>query len=145
MSKVANSTTAGIVKGIDHVKDVACDVAHNVSDAATYVREKAEDTIPSKREIAKGVEHVKEVASTVAHNVSDAASYVRQKADNAATTVGGALENTGHYLRDDGIHNIATDLTNLVRRNPIPAMLVGLTVGYLLAQTTHRRNGGIHG
>jgi hypothetical protein len=128
-------------KGFEHVRDVAASVAHGVSNAASYVRQKAEDVIPREGEIAKGMENVKSAARNAAHNVSDAASYVRHKADNATTAVGGAMEDTGHYLRDDGINRIATDLTNLVRRHPVPAMLAGLAVGYLIAQATHRRGG----
>lgn len=92
-----------------------------------------------ERDIAKGFEHVKDVASNIGHNVSDAASYVRHKADDAAATVGGALEDTGHYLREDGVHNIATDLTNVIRRNPVSSLLAGMAVGFLIAQATQRR------
>jgi hypothetical protein len=30
------------------------------------------------------------------------------------------------------------DLTNLIRRNPLPAVLVGIGIGYLLARATSR-------
>jgi ElaB/YqjD/DUF883 family membrane-anchored ribosome-binding protein len=92
------------------------------------------------RDLAAGIEHVKEVAKGVAHNVSDAASYVRQKAESATTAVGGAMEDSGHYLRDDGINKIANDLTNLVRRNPLTSVLAGVAVGILLARSTQRRS-----
>jgi len=126
----------------------------NEPDGRTGLREilTRDHGIPGEREISKGIEHVKDAAKAVAHNVSDAASYVRQKADSATTAVGGAMEESGHYLREDGLNKIATDLTNLVRRNPIPALLCGVAVGFVLAQTTRRqtviypRGGGdIHG
>lgn len=140
-------------KGFEHVKDVASNMAHGVSSAASYVREKAEDAMPREGEISKGFEHVKSAVKGVAHNVSDAASYVRHKADDVTTTVGGVMEDTGHYLRDDGISHMAADLTNFVRRNPIPALLAGMAVGFFVSQITHRRgdtylyprNSDIHG
>lgn len=138
-------------KGVEHVKELAANASQSLSNATAYVRQKAEDVIPDGGEITKGVEQIRGAVRGVAHNVSDAASYVRHKADNATTAVGGAMEDTGHYLRDDGINRIATDLTNLVRRNPIPAVLAGVAVGFLLAQATHRRGdynprtGDLHG
>jgi uncharacterized membrane-anchored protein YhcB (DUF1043 family) len=33
---------------------------------------------------------------------------------------------------------MAEDLTSLIRRNPIPAMLVGVGLGFLLARMTRR-------
>ncbi len=92
-------------------------------------------------ELAASIEHVKGVVKDVAHNVSDAATYVRQKAESATTAVGGAMEDSGHYLRDDGLNKIAGELTNLVRRNPLSALLAGVAVGILIARSTHRHSG----
>ncbi len=137
-------------KGFEHVKEVAANVAQGVSSAASFVHQKAQDVLPDGG-IREGMEHARGTVKDVVHNVSDAASYVRHKADTVTTAVGGAMEDTGHYLRDDGISRIATDLTNIIRRNPIPSMLAGMAVGFLLSQATHRRgesyprNGDIHG
>lgn len=112
-------------------------VTETLNRAGSSVREH----IPGEREISRGIEHVKEVAKDAAHSVSEAATYVRQKADIATEAVGGAMEESGHYLREDGLNHIATDLTNLVRRHPIPTLLAGMAVGFLLAQAT---TGGRH-
>lgn len=92
---------------------------------------------------------VADAVKDAGRNISNATSYVRQKADDMATAVGGAMEQTGHYLRDDGINKITSELTSLVRRNPLPALLAGVAVGFLIAQTMQRRseyprNGEIH-
>lgn len=98
--------------------------------------------------------------------VEDAASYVGNRADDATSAVGGrlksmgdsvrtntprtgmagsasdaiaeTLENTGHYLQAQGLSGAAEDLTNIVRRNPIPALLAAVGVGFLIAQATNR-------
>ena len=98
------------------------------------------DSRAATRELAAGIEHAKDVAKGIAHDVSDAASYVRQKAESATTAVGGAMEDSGHYLREDGLNKIAGELTNLVRRNPLSALLAGVAVGILIARSTHRRS-----
>jgi len=86
------------------------------------------------------LDSAKEAASTMAQNVSDAAAYVGHKAEDATSSVGNALENTGHYLKDDGLRHIADDLTAMIKRNPVPAMLLGIGLGFLFAQATSRRN-----
>lgn len=80
-----------------------------------------------------------DAASYVGHKAEDAATYVGQKADRATCAVGGALEETGHYLREDGLRNISEDVTNVIRRNPVPSLLVGVGFGFLLAQAMSRR------
>ncbi len=95
------------------------------------------------------------LAATVAHKADDAACAVgsgmthladtlRDKAPhhgvlgNVASHTAKTLDNTGRYLRQEGLTGMCTDLTNLIRRNPGPALLVGLGVGFLLARATRR-------
>jgi hypothetical protein len=105
-----------------------------------------------------------DVASTVAEKVGDAASYVGKKADTATSALGSgmknlggtirehtpssgvvgsatgavadAMETSGRYLQEHGLSGIGEDLTNMIRRNPIPALLVGIGVGFLIARAT---------
>jgi len=105
---------------------------------------------------------IKEIASNVGQAVSKAASTVGEKADDAAASVGSgmhslgekvrqkgpekgvlgtvtgkvadALEGTGHYLEEKKLSGMADDVTNLIRKNPIPALLIGIGVGFLLSR-----------
>jgi hypothetical protein len=52
----------------------------------------------------------------------------------AASTVADTLEHTGRYIQDEGLAGMADDVTELIRRNPIPAMLIGVGIGFLLAK-----------
>ncbi len=109
---------------------------------------------------------VKEAASSAAQKVSDAASFVGQKAQDATSSMGSGikslggtirehtpssgmlgsaggavadtLESSGRYLQEHGLSGIGDDLTKLIRRNPIPAVLIGIGVGFVLARTTTR-------
>jgi hypothetical protein len=49
------------------------------------------------------------------------------------------LDNAGRYLRDEGVTGMVEDMTNCIRRNPGPALLVGLGLGFLIAYATRRR------
>jgi hypothetical protein len=56
----------------------------------------------------------------------------------AGHAVGDKLEAGGHYLEDHGLSGIAKDVTEIIRRNPIPLLLCGLGLGFLMARMTRR-------
>lgn len=94
----------------------------------------------AQEKVGAAIDKAKETASNVADSVTNAASYAGQKAEDATGKVGAALESTGHYLKEDGLHHMASDMSNMIRRNPMPAMLLGIGLGYLLSQALSRRN-----
>jgi hypothetical protein len=53
---------------------------------------------------------------------------------NAGEAVAAKLEGGGQYLEAHGLQGVGEDVTNLIRKNPIPALLVGVGVGFLLAR-----------
>lgn len=59
---------------------------------------------------------------------------------SAAGSVANALDHTGQYLQEEGLRGVAEDFTGLIRRNPIPALLIGVAVGFLLAKATSSRS-----
>lgn len=114
-----------------HGMEQAVDEAKSALSAGVHTaQQKVEETLGKARE----------TAAHVAASVSDAASYVGERAESATGAVGGALESTGHYLKEDGLHHIAEDVSNIIRRNPGPALLAGIGLGYLIAQACNRRS-----
>ncbi|MFN0017654.1 MAG: hypothetical protein ACKVP0_05295 [Pirellulaceae bacterium] len=136
---------------LEKAKDAASGIGEKMQDAASYIGEKA-----------------KSATSSVMHSAEDAASYVGKKADDGVHAVGSTLksfgdtvrhqapgrdmlkdgmcavadtlENTGKYLEEGGMSGIAEDMTNLIKRNPIPALFVGIGVGFLLARALSPRS-----
>ena len=130
----------------EKAKDIASSAAQTVGQTAAGAAQKARD-----------------MASSAAHSASDIASNVGHRAEEATSTVGGSmrslagtlrenmphegmmgtagsavadtLERGGRYLEQEGLRGIGEDLTNVIRRNPIPAVLVGIGVGFLLARS----------
>src|SRR5260370_1817618 len=45
---------------------------------------------------------------------------------NAGEAVARKLEAGGHYLEEKGLKGIGEDITNMIRRNPVPALLIGM-------------------
>jgi hypothetical protein len=111
----------------DRAKDVASGVAQRASDAASTVGQRAEDA-----------------ASSVGGGMRSLAGTIREHTPregmlgSASSAVSSTLESGGRYLQEEGLSGLLDDLTNLVRRNPIPALLVGIGIGFLLARTTTR-------
>jgi hypothetical protein len=123
---------------VDRAKDVASNVADKARDVASNVADTAKDwasTAGNKAESA---------LEGVGSGMTSLAGTVREKLPHegmmgtASDYVADALESGGRYLQQEGFSGMADDLTNLIRRNPIPALLVGIGLGYLLARSTSR-------
>lgn len=130
---------------MDKAKDTASNFADKAKDAAGTVADKAKDALSNAgdraRDAGKSAVHMADNATAkVGHSIENAADRLRDKAPHegmmgsAASTVADTLERSGRYLQDEGISGMAEDLTGLIKRNPIPALLIGLGVGYLIGR-----------
>jgi hypothetical protein len=136
---------------MNQAKDAASNLAGQAKDAASHLAGQA-----------------REAASAAGNRLNDAASYAGQRAEDATSSVGGgmrslagqvrqnapregvmgsaagaaanALDRTGQYIQDQGLSGMAEDFTGMIRRNPIPALLIGVAVGFLIARATSRRS-----
>ncbi len=131
-------------------------------EVASYVGCKAED-------VASYVGHKAEDATLYAgHKAEDAASYVGKKAGDASAAMGSGLrslgdsvrergpaggmagdasaaaadtlESGGRYLQEEGLTDMVDDVSTLIRRYPIPALIVGVAAGYLVGRTLMPRS-----
>jgi len=143
------NTMGGVSGMAESAKDTAKDMASKTGEVAT-------DAVSSV------AQKVSEAGSYVAHKAEDAGSYVAHKAEDATAAVGGemkslagtlrdkgphdgmlgnassavanTLESCGRELQEHGLSGIADDITNTVRRHPVPAVLIGIGLGFLLAR-----------
>ena len=130
--------------GPSNTEEVASYVGRKAEDAALYVGHKAEDA-----------------ASYVGHKTGDASAAVGSNlrllgdtvrdykpeggamagmAGDASAVVANTLESSGRYLQEEGLKDMVEDVSNLIRRNPIPALLIGAAAGYLVARATTPRS-----
>jgi len=106
-------------------------------DAATHAREAASSAASAVRQGAN------DMASGLGNRMESLGGRVRDRAPQegvlgrAAEGMACALEQGGRYL-EGGVGQMGTDLTNFIRRNPIPALLAGVGFGFLLATLTKR-------
>jgi len=142
----------------DKARDLASSAAEKARETASHLTDKARETAANLTDKAR------ETASAVSGKAGEMMSTAGQTAENATSSVGGGmqslassirqhspdsgmlgkaassvadtLESSGRYLQEQGLSGVGDDLTNLIRRNPIPALLAGVAVGFLLARAT---------
>jgi hypothetical protein len=133
-NKAENAGAAGMDKAkeiassaVDTAKEAAASVVHTMGEAASAVGDKAN-----------------EATSAVGSGMESLAGTIRQHTPHegmlgkASTSVADNLETGGRYLQEEGLSGMADEVTNLIRRNPIPAVLIGIGLGFLLAKVTTR-------
>jgi hypothetical protein len=94
--------------------------------------EKAKDVASSVADKAQ------EMTSSVTHRVGEAASSVGQRAQDAASTVADTWDSGRRYVQEEGVSGMLDDLTVVIRRNPIPSLLIGFSLGFLTARLMKR-------
>jgi len=109
----------------DQAKDVASNVASQAGQMASTAKEKSESALSS---VACGMQSL---AGTIRENAPREGML-----GSASTSVAQTLESGGRYLKEEGLEGIGQDVTELIRRNPIPALMVGIGIGFLLARVT---------
>jgi hypothetical protein len=131
---------------LERAKDSAGSATEKVKDAASHAGQ-AIGSAASAAGHAAG-----NVATTIGHKAEDVTAAagrgmqnlgdkVREKGPEegflgkATDKVAGALESSGKYLEEKNLHGMAEDITGMIRRNPIPALLIGVGLGFLLART----------
>lgn len=76
-----------------------------------------------------------EAASRVTETAGTAAARAQEAAGATAATVADTAAGAGTYLQDRGVEGLSEDLTGLIRRYPVPALLIGLGIGYVLGRS----------
>ncbi len=139
------ANTAGNIKQqgqetASNLADKAKDAAGNLVDKAKQV---AGNVADKARDLASNVgDRVDSGVSSVGKGMESLAGTLRDRGPSsgvlgsATSGIAGAMDSTGHYLEEQGLSGMAEDLTGLIRRHPIPAILIGVGLGYLLARMT---------
>jgi hypothetical protein len=135
-SNVADRARETAATAADKARETASHVADRARETASAVADKARDFGATAGRKAD------DMAGKLGSGLESAAESIREHSPNtgmlgtAASKVADTLESGGHYLREEGLSRLANDLTDMVRRHPIPALLLAVGVGVLLARAT---------
>jgi len=117
-------------------QETASNLMDKAKQAAGNVADKAKDVASAVGDRAEGATHA------VGSGMQSLAGTIRDRGPQsgflggAASGVASALDSSGRYLEEQGLGGVADDVTNMIRRNPIPALLIGVGLGFLLARMT---------
>jgi hypothetical protein len=146
-NKTAEQAKGAVSSGAEKAKDVAHTAVDRTKEVAQAGVEKARDLANTGVEKAKDAAHsaghmAEHATESVGGGMESLAGTIRQKAPHegvlgsAASKVADTLEQGGRYIKEEGLSGMADDLTNTIRRNPLPAVLVAVALGFLLARAT---------
>jgi hypothetical protein len=110
---------------VDKARDTASAIGQKVSGSASSVGQKAEDAMQS---MGSGMQSL---AGTIREKMPHDGTL-----SSAGSAVADTLERGGRYLKEEGLSGIGQDLTNVVRKHPVPALFLAMGVGYLIARST---------
>jgi ElaB/YqjD/DUF883 family membrane-anchored ribosome-binding protein len=125
--------------------DIRSSVENAASQAGEKVQQATSAAMSKAQELAStATKRVDEATAALGERVRSAGGALRERGPregmlgSATGAVAESLENTGRYIQEEGILGMAEDITELIRRNPIPAVMVGVGIGFLLAKMTRR-------
>jgi uncharacterized protein YukE len=126
-------------------KDQAQDKLHQAGDKTNQALDSAKSALSHTGEAigaaaSAGVATVDRGVAAAGSGVANAADTVRKYGPQsgmmgqATEAVASGLEQAGHYVEDKGLSGMTSDLGNLIKSHPIPALLIGIGMGYLLGR-----------
>jgi len=125
---------------MDTASSMASNAASAVKDAASNIGEKAKD-------FASGFgDRAESAFSSVGQGIQSVGDTLRERGPregmlgSANSAIASALHEGGHYLNQEGLSGMAQDLTSMIRRNPLPALFLGVGLGFMLARMTSSRS-----
>jgi ElaB/YqjD/DUF883 family membrane-anchored ribosome-binding protein len=142
---------------MDKAKDMASQATEKAKDMGSQAADKA------KEFGSEMVGKAKEAAGSVGEMASSAVTNLGKKADEYTATAGTSVKHLGEKIEEQGPHGgmlgqashavadtlrtsgqyieearlsgMADDLSGMIRRHPLPAVLIGVGIGFLLGRT----------
>jgi len=113
------------------------------------VKNKAEEVKGKVEDAAKNFGHqvgerADDAATAAGRGMQTVAGTIRDHAPHegylgaAADTVSKTIEKGGQYLQNEKFSGMMEDVTDVVRRNPVPTLLLAVGVGFLLSRALSR-------
>ena len=113
-----------------------------------YPRERAQQEVDRRLQeytdksagvAATATSAAQDMASRVTETAGTAATKAQEMAGSAVTAVTDTVAGVGTYVQEKGLQGLSGDLTDLIRRHPVPALLIGLGIGYVLGRSVGPR------
>jgi len=125
------------------------DLAGEANQFATQAKEAVGDAASKAKQTAASLsasagKKAAEAAAAVGDGMKNLGERIRESLPSegylgqASRSVATSLEEGGKYLAKEGLSGLAADLGSAIKRNPLPAVLVGLGLGFLIGRTVRK-------
>lgn len=126
------------------VKNKAEEIAKEAGHQLSQAKDRAVD---GAKEMGQQIgQRADDATAAAGRGIQNVAETIREHAPNsgvmgsAARTFTEGIESGGRYLEREKLSGMMDDLTDVVRRNPVPALLLAATAGFLLARVLSSRS-----
>jgi len=116
-------------KGQEALSKTGEAISHAASAAGQAIGQTAESATAA---VGKGMENL---AGTVRDSGPQSGML-----GTATRTVADGLEGAGKYLEDKNLSGMMDDVSGLIKRNPVPAVLLALGIGFLVGRALSSRS-----
>jgi ElaB/YqjD/DUF883 family membrane-anchored ribosome-binding protein len=149
-SQVGDKTKDAVSQFGDKTKEAVSQFGDKAKEAAGAVGSKAKEAASAVGEMFTNAasaagstisQTAEKVTSATGSGVKHLGETIKEKGPHdgmfggATRAVGDTLEQGGKYLEQEGFSGMIDDVTELVRKNPMPAVLVGIGIGFLIGRT----------
>jgi len=120
----------------DQAKSAAQNVGEKARQAGEYAGEKARQAGEYARDKADSA------VSGAGKGMESLAGTIRDRGPQegllgkATSGVANTLDSAGRYLDEHGMSGMVDDMTSMIRNHPLPAVLIGVGIGFMLARLT---------
>jgi len=132
-------------QALDKAKEMGSQVADKAKEFGSEAMDKAKEAVSSVSEMASHAatnlgKKADELTATAGTNVKHLGEKIEEQGPHggmlgqASHAVADTLRSSGHYIEEARLSGMAGDLTGLIRRNPIPAVLIGIGIGFLVGR-----------
>jgi ElaB/YqjD/DUF883 family membrane-anchored ribosome-binding protein len=135
---LVNESKEAVSGAADKAKDFASNVGDKARDMASNVGDRARSFAHTSGQKAS------EMTKGIGCGMESLGESIREHTPHSGTAgavasrVADTLEHGGRYLKEKELAGIAEDVADLIRRNPVPAILIGIGLGYLIARAVRR-------
>lgn len=132
---------------LEKAKDMGGQFVDKAKEVGGQFVDKASGAVQGGRKMAENLgERAEDALHAVGSGMKSGGEFLRENMPRegmlgtASSRVADTLDTAGKYFEQHNLGNIGEDLTNLIRRNPLPALLCAAAIGFLFARAANSRS-----
>ena len=130
-------------------KSVANELGNQANQLLDKAKDTAADAVNKTKQAAAGVGQsasrmASDATTAVAGGMRSFGEAIKEHAPSegllgqASKSVACSLEQGGKYLEKEGLGGLASDVGDVIKRNPLPAIFIGIGLGFLIGRSLRK-------